>query len=88
MLWKKNTKSVNSQLALRRINRRRTTELGSFDPVLPKSETNTWRAVQSHCHTVRPCTDTEVSSGATARGPDDMELRTVSERVAEGPQTA
>ena len=65
MLWKKNAKSMQSQLALRRINRRRTTELSSTNWVLPESETNKWFPIKSHCHALSPITDTEVLSNAT-----------------------
>ena len=62
MLWRKNAKSMQSQLALRRINDRRTTELSSANWALPENETNKWFPVKSHVHAIGPFTEAQLLS--------------------------
>jgi hypothetical protein len=81
MLWKKYTKSMQSQLALRRINDRRTTELSSANWALPENETNKWFPVKSHVHAIGPFTDAQslsdepelLSNAGFGPGPDPDE---------------
>jgi hypothetical protein len=74
MLWRKNAKSMQSQLALRRINHRRTTELSSANWALPESETNKWFPVKSHVHAIGPFTDAQLLREEPARVGDEMWL--------------
>jgi hypothetical protein len=58
MLSKTQARSVQFQLALKRINHRRTTELGSVERSWPDSETNRGFPVRSHVHAVSHIMDT------------------------------
>ncbi len=62
MLNRKKARSVQFQLALRRINDRRTTELSAANWSLPKGDTNRLFPVMSHVHAVPEISNEDVHS--------------------------
>jgi len=74
MMSKKRARSQQFQLALRRINYRRVSELSSANWSLPEGETNRRFPVKSHVNAVLPPTHDGAHSDVTKPRRDDMDL--------------